>query len=420
MRKEQIIISGVVLAAVLLFVLIFSGLLPGLREPKKQEGEIVLRFWGLEDYSVYREIIDKFQTLYPEVKIEYHRLKQNNYEKNLIDALAAGRGPDIFVLKNTWLAKHKQKISPLANEKFGADSLKQLFPRIVEQDFIFQEKVYALPSHIETLFLIYNQDIFDRQGIALLPKTWFDFQEIIPKLTKIQGTRLIRAGAAIGGSNESIDQGTDLLFALMLQAGCPMTDQETNRALFSRYPACLAALEFYTDFADPKNRIYTWDDNFGYSLDLFAKEKTAIIFNYLKALPELRRKNPHLNIGYSPLPQMDLERPINYSEYWAYTVSRQSLEPDRAWDFILFLTTNRENASLYFSKTKKFPALRTLIDEHLRNPESTLTAQSWFQTEPEMIEEIFSDMIELINQRRIEPWQALEQIEEKITDLMKK
>jgi ABC-type glycerol-3-phosphate transport system substrate-binding protein len=412
LSHNQKIILGVVGIVVLILILIFLGLIPGLRLPQEKI-KADLNFWAVTDnQGIYQQVTDQFQALHPGVRIIYRRFDLQTYEKDLINALAANRGPDIFILHNTWLLKHYDKISPLPREKLSFAVFKdQLFPQVVERDFTANEIIYALPLSLDTLSLIYNKDIFNQSGVALAPTTWTEFQNIIPKLRIIDQTgRLTRAAAAIGGSHKSIDRAADLLTVLMLQAGAAMTDQDFTRAILS-----LNALEFYTQFTDPANPNYTWNDSFRYSTDALAEGSVAMIFNYAEKIAELQTKNPFLNIGVAPLPQNDPANQINYANYWGYTVSQKSSYPELAWDFILLLTTNENNVKNYLQATNKPPALRSLIRD-----KQALTAKSWPQIDNNQIEIIFSNMIESVISGKQTAQTALSQAEAQITQLMKK
>ena len=97
-----------------------------------------------------------------------------------------------------------------------------------------------------------------------------------------------------------------------------------------------------------------------------------------------------------------------------------------AWDFILLLTTNQDNAKAYLQETQKPPALRFLINEYLNDPEigvfakQILTAGSWPQIDNNKIETIFSDMIESVISGRQTATTALDQAEAQISQLMRK
>ncbi|MEK7574008.1 MAG: extracellular solute-binding protein [Patescibacteria group bacterium] len=430
-RNQKIIIS-VAGSIVLIFILIFAGVIPGLRPGAKQRLKADLEFWGVFDKSdIYQSVIDQFQNIHQGVSINYRQFDPQSYENELINALAAGQGPDIFMIHNSWLPKHYDKISPLPSEKLNiAVYGDQLFPKVVKTDFTANDVIYALPLSIDTLALIYNKDIFDQSGIALAPATWLEFQNIVPKLRILDNTgKISRAAAAIGGSEKSVNRATDLLSLLMLQAGAQMTDQDFTRATFAQtltggFSPGLNALEFYTRFANPINFDYTWNEALHYSLDSFAESSSAMIFNYAYQLPNLKAKNPLLNLGVAPIPQNNPAKAVNYANYWGYTVSNKSPYSDLVWDFILLLTTNQNNARAYLQETKKPPALRFLINEYSNDPEigifakQILTAKSWPQINDNKIETIFSDMIESVINGRQSAETALDQAEAEVSQLM--
>jgi ABC-type glycerol-3-phosphate transport system substrate-binding protein len=433
-RHQKIIIS-ITGFIILIFILIFTGVIPGLRPGTKERPKADLEFWGVFDsISAYRPVIDQFQNLHPGIRINYRQFDDPRaYEKELINALAANRGPDIFMLHNTWLPKHYDKISPLSQEKLNfAVYSNQLFPEVVTQDFTSNKIIYAFPLSVDTLVLIYNKNIFNQSGVALTPTTWWEFQNIIPKLRILDKTgQFTRAGAAIGGSNKSINRATDLLSLLMLQAGAPMVDSDFTRATFSQtltggFSPGLNALEFYTRFTNPINFDYTWNEALHYSPDAFAEGSVAMIFNYAEQLAYLKTKNPFLNFAVAPMPQTKPAEPVNYANYWGYTVSNKTLYSDLAWDLVLLLTTNQDNAKAYLQETQKPPALRFLIDEYLNDPEfgvftkQILTAISWPQIDNNAVETIFSNMIESVISGKQTTRAALSQAEAQITQLMRK
>ena len=74
---------------------------------------VTLEFWSVFDNSdIYQPLILKYQQLYPNVTINYRKKNITSYENDLVGALAAGKGPDIFSVNNTWLPKHKDKLAP--------------------------------------------------------------------------------------------------------------------------------------------------------------------------------------------------------------------------------------------------------------------------------------------------------------------
>ncbi len=434
LSRNQLIIVSIGGLVILFLILVFLGVIPGLRPATKTKLKATLEFWGVYDQiSAYRSVIDQFQSLYSGIRINYRQFDPGTYENELINALAAGKGPDIFMIHNTWLPKHYDKISPLPQEKLNlATYTDQLFPEVVKQDFTANELIYAFPLSVDTLALIYNKDILNQSGIALVPTTWTEFQNIIPAVRILDKTgKISRAAAAIGGSDKSVNRATDLLNLLMLQTGAKMIDSDFTRATFSQtitggVSPGLNALNFYTHFTNPVNSDYTWNESLHYSLDAFAEGSAAMIFNYAYQLSYIKTKNPFLNFGIAPMPQADSSNPTNYANYWGYTVSNKSSYSDLAWDFILLLTTNQANAENYLGQTQNPPALRFLIQKYINDSalgvfaKQALTAKSWYQIDNIQIETIFSDMIESVISGRQTAKKAIDQAEAQITQLMKR
>lgn len=426
MTRTQIFIIGLGAVLVTVMILILTGVIPGLRS-ERQLPPVRLSVWGIFDSpSVFADMFAAYRSARPNVELTYRELSPDSYEQELVDALAAGRGPDIFMFGNSWLPKHFTKLASPSPEQFSVAKIQELFPRVVEQDFAPDGTVYALPLYIDTLAILYNKDIFDIKGVALPARDWTEFQNQIGKIRETDRQGNIKlAAAAIGGSLKSVNRAPDLLGGLMLQTGTEMTDQNFTRAIFSTQEG-QDALRFYTQFTDPKNKNYTWNDNLHYSLDAFSEGSVGMIFNYQYNLKTLREKNPFLRIGVAELPQIKPDSRVDYPNYYGLAVSRQSRAPQYAWDFVVFATTNQNVSRQYLSAAKHPPALRSLINEKLNDPElgvfarQALSARSWAQVDPVVVDRIFSGMIEDVVYGRLGLTPAIQQAEAEVTDLMRR
>lgn len=441
LTRTQIIIIAVAGTIILFVVLLFLGVIPGLRQDGSggftigpSQSTINLEFWGVfDDENIIQLITNEYSKNNKDIRINYRHFNDAEiYEKSLINALAAARGPDIFMFHNSWLAKHSDKIVPVPEKFFSFAKLRELFPTVIEQDFVVQEikedssiirKIYALPLFVDTLALFYNQDIFDARAIALSPKTWQEFQSLIPQLRQLnQFNQIVKPAAAIGGSEKSIDSASDLLALLMMQFGSSMTDSYGRISFGDKG---LQALNFYLQFANPASSYYTWNDNLSYSLNSFARQETAIIFNYASQIPLIKDKNPYLNFRVSPMLQIDPAQPINYANYWGLAVSNQSKERDWAWHFIISATTNPQIAEIYLKNAQKPPVLRTLIEEYKDDSDlgvfvkQSLSSRSWLRPDNLAIKNIFSEMIESVLSGRLLARTALTQAENQINELKK-
>jgi multiple sugar transport system substrate-binding protein len=424
MSRRQILIFGGLVAVAVIAILILTGVIPGLRPTSERQG-VALEVWGVfDDIRAFEAAFAAYSQLRPNVELRYRQFSPETYETDLLNALAAGRGPDIFMFHNTWLPKHGAKIVPAPADRLPLAEFQSLFPRVIEQDFAPDGRIYALPLYLDTLALLYNKDIFDNKGLALPPKTWAETIQYSNKIKTLGKNGVIsRAGMAIGGSAKSINRASDLLAASMLQSGVEMVNRDFSRATFAREGE--RALAFYTQFANPKNSNYTWNDSLHYSLDAFAEGSVGMIFNYAYNLKTIREKNPFLRVGVAEMPQPSSNSRVDYPNYQGLAVASAGPTPEYAWDFVLFMTTRPEGIRGYLDSTKHPPALRALIDPLTNSPDErgvfarqALTARSWPQIDNIVVDRAFSEMIESVNTGRADTRRAAELAENELTTLM--
>ncbi len=430
--RAQIWIISVVTIVLVLIVGTVTGIIPGLRKKNIKPPTLTLNVWGImsEDDGL-RESFDAYSATHQNVTLRYEQIDPNSYETTLLNALAAGKGPDVFMFHNAWLPKHFDKIAPVDATNLNLATFRTLFPTIVEQDFAPDGLIYALPLSIDTLALTYNADIFDAQAIAVPPADWLEFQNLIPKLRQINKTgTLARTAAAIGGTNQTVNNASDLLSLLMLQAGTVMTDKGFTQATFAEssngFFTGIDALNFYTKFSNPTDIYYTWNEQLGNALDSFAQEKTAMIFAYKKDQELIAEKNPLLRFKVTAMPQPNQQdTPVNFAVYWGFAVSNKSQWIPWGWDLILALTTQENSAEVYMQKSHQPPALRSLIQKYADDPElgvfakQALTARSWPQVNEIAIRNIFSQMINAVVTKQLDSRDAAIQAQSEVSNLIR-
>lgn len=380
-------------------------------EVKEKLAPITLEYWRVwDDDDAFADIIAEYKTLHPNITIKYRKFRYEEYEKELLEAMAEDRGPDIFSIHESWLKKYRNKISPMPQQismvyqitkgtlkkevipeirTSATPSLREIkekFADIVYQDAVIEEKVYGLPLGLESLVMFYNRDILNASGVAEPPKSWEEFMQAVQKTTRFDSKdNITQSGAALGtGSN--IDRSFDIISILMMQNGARM--MEDTKATFNSgsnkdLPG-IEALQFYTDFALPTKNVYSWNKDMPYSLDAFLTGQLAFFFGYNYHIPTIKARAPRLNFAIAPIPQVNSNNPVNYASYWLETVSEKSKNTAEAWDFIIFATT-KERVKSYLDKTQKPAALKSLINSQLEDEYlyaasiQTLTATNWYQ-----------------------------------------
>lgn len=451
-------------------VLLLGGC--GCKQSNPNKYSLKLEIWGLFDnQEAFMDITENYRKINSNIaEINYRKMSVDTYKKDLVEALASGQGPDIFLIQNNWLPSFVDKIIPappavLTEQKFRND-----FVDVAADDFLNQGRIYAVPLSVDTLGLYYNKDLFNEAGITAPPQNWTEFMDAVRRLTKINRTdnSIIRSGAAIGATY-NINRSTDILNLLMLQNGTEMIDSQSRRALFDQavksgdqnVSSGENALNFYTQFADIKNTVYCWNRNMHYSVDAFSERQAAMMLNYSWQIDVIAAKAPKLNFAVAPVPQLPNMPAVNYANYWGYAVAKNKTAFDaskpgqiavsdevrvnEAWKFLKFLTTkpeaalnistnvagkekttamNFDPAVNYLEKTRKPAARRDLIEIQKNDPKigifaaQNLFAKSWYQSDPETIEAIFADMIDKVNRGAGTPGDAIRAAAQQVNVIM--
>lgn len=440
-KKNSFLLALIVCGAVVLSGCSLKGSAP--------EGyKVKLEVWGvIDDTDAYAELFSEYRKLDPyATEIVYRKLQPETYREDLINALASGKGPDIFMIRNAWRGAFEDKIVPMPNsgeaEKFYRDSLAD----VAASDFIKDGQIYGIPLSIDSLGLYYNKDLFNAAGITKPPTTWEELINTANQLNRIDQLGNITQSAVALGTAYNINRSSDILMALMLQLGSDIGKANAGRVSLSDEKS-KQALEFYNQFSSIRSANYSWNPRMHYSIDAFTEGTLGMMFNYSWRYAELQKKNAKLNFAVAPLPQFSgTTLPANYANYWGFVVSKNketlpdtqseegvSVDPllqntlriHEAWQLIRYmafphadnimtlqngLTQTTKNVVLTFDPAKKYlertnkpAARRDLIEEQKGNiklaPFATgnLIAKNWYQGNPEAVEALFAEMIDSVN-----------------------
>lgn len=380
LRPNQIaIVFGAVGLIVLVVIAYFF-----FRKPSADFGPAVeLVVWGTEPLEEMKAALEGYTGIRPNVSFKYVPMEAATYEARLIDALAAGEGPDVFTIPSSDVGAMADKISP-APASLSPEFVRTNFPKAVEADVIDGGLVYGLPLSLDTLVLIYNRDLLDAAGITAPPATWDEVVGMVPLLAGIDDQGQVqRAAIALGGTSESVRDASDILSLLMIQDGAPLSNQ--GHSSIALGPPGEAALDFYAQFANPSSAAYTWNDALGDSFQQFADGKLALLVAYPSALAELSARNAFLDARVAPVPQATGGTPKSFGTYPLLTVSKQSRNAAWGWDLVQTLTTNKAIMAKYAESAGRAPALTSVIGEQIKAASTTvaatqaLQARSWFR-----------------------------------------
>lgn len=445
LQKPQIIIYGLFGILIIFAFLAASGVIPIFEKDTPPPIYGKLTMWGFENEDGWNKTISHFQKDFPAVSINYKYIEEEKYGTALLNALAAGTGPDIFMLKDSSVLNYLDKIDLLKttgvkNALYSKDEFKKTFVEAALGLVTSKDEIIGLPVSFDTLGLFYDVDFFNSENIPNPPENWDEFIDIAVRMTKISSFNEVeRPGAAIGGTT-NIDHFDDIVSLLVFQAGGKITDTVKNEGALRNVVETVTdgkkeqsapaedALSFYASFADPKKKNYLWSRTLPNSMSLFVREKTPMVFGYASDIPKIKERNPHLNFATAKTPQRaGSKAKTSLGRLDVLAVSKLSQNKEAAWKSIIAIASSNETSRVYLSFFGKPPALKGLVVPTLETPEllrpfysQSLAAKTWLKPDEERAKEIFVDMVESVIERKSTVNAALGRADDQLTKLLTK
>ena len=403
----------------------------------KNTGEKVeLLIWKpFEEEANLRPIFEDYTKLHPNVTFHYAKKDITTYESEILNALAAGAGPDIFSIHNDWLAKYQDKMTPAPDNLFSAREFSDTFVDVIGDDLRDAAgHLYALPLSLDVLALYYNRDLLGSAGIAQPPVTWAELVSIVKKLTRQDRLGNFTVNGIAMGTASNVNRATDILSLLMLQNGTQVyaanrssatLDREIGAPDGSRFNPGVQALEFYTQFSSPAKETYTFNVKNNQSIDAFVGGQAAMMLGYAYMEPVIAAKAPLLNFGIAPVPQIDLSKPkTNFANYYAEGVSKISPHAAVAWDFLKF-ATQAQSLEKYYSLHKQAAVRKDLISTQISDSEigvfaeGALTAKTFYKPDSAGVESALARAIDDVVLRGKSPQQSVSTANQILNDLLR-
>src|SRR3989338_4978830 len=161
-NKVQIALIVIALAATLVAVLIFAGLIPGLGPSGQKETRQVL-MWGTFPSRILQEAFQELERPPKNIEVSYEEKDPATFEAELINALARQAGPDLVIFPAEFILKHKDKLASISSDLISERLFRDTFADGTET-LIRPEGIIGLPFLIDPLVLYYNRDLFRDQA----------------------------------------------------------------------------------------------------------------------------------------------------------------------------------------------------------------------------------------------------------------
>jgi ABC-type glycerol-3-phosphate transport system substrate-binding protein len=427
----QIVVLGIFVGFILVGVGIFAAF-GGLNGAGAGVGNVVI--WGTYDDPTMQKILgDMRQNDGSFQNVTYVAKDSRTYDQELVNAMASGFGPDIFLISQDDIQSFTDKVVLIP---FGTVSQGSFLSSYIDEGqlFLTPQGSLALPFMVDPLVMYWNHDLFANAGLANPPAYWNDLLDIAPKITSLDRGTDVKKSAVAMGTWSNIAHAKAILSALFMQAGDGIVVRSTNtggaQLVFgantngnTTSPA-ESALRFYTEFADPSKTSYSWNRSLPEAQDSFVAGDTAVYFGLASEYGTLSQRNPNLHYSVATLPQIQgNSNVLTYGEMTALAIPRTSHNISGALTIAAKLS-GKDAAAVLAQDTNLPPVRRDVTVDTSSNAaaavfqQSAIMAQGWLDPSPQTTNGIFQEMIESVISGQNDPAAAVSGARQELLQLL--
>ncbi len=402
-NKFKLVLMGIFGFCILLGLIAFSSF----KSTNSASNKIEIKIWGTVDKTIFDNFITKY-TLDKglQFSLQYTYKSIDTIDSQLVEAIATSKAPDSILIPQTLIKRYLDKVYLIPSpERTFKDTFVQESELYIQPGGIF-----GLPFFVDPLIMYWNKDMFLSANIALPPSQWSEFPLLAGKLTKIDNNSNVIQSVAALGEYVNIDNIKALLSALIIQAGSPIVSlQDGSYKSMLDYQSPLydvipseSALQFFTDYSNPKKSVYSWNRSLPSSKQSFLSGDLATYFGFASEYKDMAEKNPNLNFDVAVLPQIvDAKIKSTFGELYGFAVLKSSPNIPQTLN-LLSMLIGADSISTLLQFLDVAPARLDLIAAGSQSPSKTifynssLISKGWIDPDAKITSQIFKDMIENI------------------------
>jgi multiple sugar transport system substrate-binding protein len=423
----QIVLTSVFVFFIILGVVVFASY----KTKNSVSNSVQISVWGTVNRDTFGNFLGKLKNdKNKDIKITYTEEDISSLDKNLVEAIASGNGPDVVLLPQTLILRYLNKVYPIPFQNLPERTYLDTY--IQEANlYLTKDGVIALPFYVDPLVMYWNKDNFSDAGVAVPPTKWSELPLLAGKFSKSDSNANIIKSAVSFGGYKNVDDAKGILSALMMQAGNSIvvgdgtnykSDLDTSSSGTSS-PA-ESALRFYADYGDPQKAVYSWNSSLPESKQFFLGGDLAMYFGYASELSDIASKNPNLNFDVAMIPQtVDAKSKSTFGNIYGFAILKNSKNIAAAFDDISYLTGN-ESVGVFSGMTNYIPARRDIIASGTSDPkvqvfyDSALISRGWLDPDSDKTDSIFQSMVEDITTGRTSIQDAIKKAGGQINNLL--
>lgn len=388
--------------------------------------------WGSLPESVMEEVIrevDRAQDGFEGVS--YREIPPEAFTATLVEAIAAGRGPDLIIFPASSVVGERDKVTPISYRTVPRRDFQDAFIEAGEI-FLVDEGVIGLPFYVDPYVLYWNRTLFSEAGIARPPRYFDEFADLAPRLSKATEGGTLTQSAVAFGEWGNVNHAKEIFTSLMVGLGnsviaknedgvyvATLTERNDNGV-----SATESALRFYTDFADPVKNTYSWNRSLPNSRDAFLAGTLALYIGRASEVFTLRSGNPNLNFDVAPYPLVRDGATANPTDLYALSLPRGAANQKGALALAVALSSAAAQQTMV-GVTGLPSVRRDVVIENPANPyqktfnDAALNAFTFFDPNPTLSNEVFERMVEDVSSGRLRIPEAVTSGQNELAALLK-
>lgn len=368
------------------------------------ELRVDLEMWGtLPQAPVNRYVGDVSYQTGGLTNIVYTEKSAETFERDLIEAIADGRGPDLVFIPDSLIISLARRIALLPMEQVTERYFKDTFAEAAET-FWSPWGAYGAPVVIDPFLLFWNRDHLQSAGIASPPTRWSSLPGLAENLTiKDRSFDIERATVAMG-EYVNVTNAREIIATFLLQSGSKIIQYSGNgleSTIKYNLDSAASALSYFIQFSNPTYPLYTWNRSLPPSRDAFTTDRLTFYFGFGSEAKTIRDRNPNLNFDVAVIPQPQ-GAPLTTTLAKTYGIAalRTSTRAASAVQMILSEFLKPETSYSLALELGLAPARRDLLSIPPGDAfggamyRSAIMGRSWNDPDPEASAGIFERMIE--------------------------
>jgi ABC-type glycerol-3-phosphate transport system substrate-binding protein len=405
--KNNKLFQYVVMGIFIFFTIVGAILFSTYRSKEQAGSNINITIWGTLPADSFSTFVNRFFSENDlKYMVDYVERDSATFDRDLVEALASGVGPDAIILPEDLIVRYANKIYPIPYAVLPELNFKETF--IQEGELYMTSKgILALPFTVDPLVMYWNRDIFNNASVTKPPVTWAEISNLVTKMTKKDQMQNILSSTVALGEFRNINNAKEILSALIIQAGNSIiktdSDGKFSSALNDSDLADSSAelsLKFYTNFSNPVKPEYSWNRSLSNSRDVFTNGDLAMYFGFASEYILIKNKNPNLNFDVALLPQIANAKTYNtFGNMLGFAIMKNSSNPAGTYTVITTLTSAQ--AYPFWTNIFNLPSARRDVLGQIDNSsiktifnKSAIMSKGWWDPNSAQTGVIFQEMVE--------------------------